>query len=706
MGPALTDDAGPVAANVRVLRARTVRPGTPAEKLSRFEDTVWHLAPAHPDAHAKINAIRWDHWPAELVEQFKTITLAFLEHPTPNSVTMTSRGDPMSVRTLSFRLRTLWVFASWMSLHHLRSLREVTDQHLQQYRRHVIGLEASNRRKADLLAAVRTIWVYRACLPPQCRLATTNPWDGVSTARLASAPGRAWGAENTTPRVAPATMEALLDWSLRMVETIGPDIVAARAELGQLETGAHPSQRPLEGLSSRQRLEAFVAAAAAQGHALPGHPARNPHEQARINWSRIAVLLRLPHHQVHPSLRPIVVDSGLPIADGSPMGTITGTIDGRPWRERPITTRELPGLVSHLSAACFVVVSYLSGMRPGEVLNLRRGCASQDEATGQLLVVGRYGKGTARAPRPTVGDDPWGRSWVVVRPVHQAMALLEQLSDSPFVFPASLLKPHQLRPAEHHARRPGEITSDLSNLIAWLNATFHRADGRPLVPADPAGRIYPTRFRRTLAYFIVRRPRGLIAAALQYGHVSTTVTLSYSGKADTGWLDDLAIERLEAIIEHNERDHALLQDGEHVSGPAATEYRDRIERTHRFAGRIVNRVRNVERLLGHADTSIHHGEGMTCVYRPETAACRTTRLTQGLPAHDAPLEAECQSGCANLAYTDRDITQLRERLDILDHAAADVLTPAPMRDRARAQAGQVRAVLAQHQAPSGQGDIS
>jgi len=96
---------------------------------------------------------------------------------------------------------------------------------------------------------------------------------------------------------------------------------------------------------------------------------------------------------------------------------------------------------------------------------------------------------------------------------------------------------------------------------------------------------------------------------------------------------------------------------------------------------------------------------MTCVYRPETAACRTTRLTQGLPAHDAPLEAECQSGCANLAYTDRDITQLRERLAILDHAAVDALTPAPMRDRARAQAGQVRAVLAQHQAPSGQGDI-
>jgi hypothetical protein len=31
-----------------------------------------------------------------------------------------------------------------------------------------------------------------------------------------------------------------------------------------------------------------------------------------------------------------------------------------------------------------------------------------------------------------------------------------------------------------------------------------------------------------LARFIVRRPRGLIAAALQYGHVDTKVTLNYA----------------------------------------------------------------------------------------------------------------------------------------------------------------------------------
>jgi hypothetical protein len=61
---------------------------------------------------------------------------------------------------------------------------------------------------------------------------------------------------------------------------------------------------------------------------------------------------------------------------------------------------------------------------------------------------------------------------------------------------------------------------------------------------------------RTLAYFIVRRPRGLIAAALQYGHVSTRVTLNYSGIADTTWMEDLAVERLELVLEQADRDWA------------------------------------------------------------------------------------------------------------------------------------------------------
>ena len=120
--PLRSDDASRV--GELILHHRTVRPGTSPDKLSHFEDAVWHLAPAHPDAHAKINAIRWDHWPAELVDVFKTVTLAFLEGPTPRSVTVTSDGDLMSIGTLVYRLRTLRVFAEWMRHHHLASLHE------------------------------------------------------------------------------------------------------------------------------------------------------------------------------------------------------------------------------------------------------------------------------------------------------------------------------------------------------------------------------------------------------------------------------------------------------------------------------------------------------------------------------------------------------------------------------------------------------
>jgi hypothetical protein len=168
------------------------------------------------------------------------------------------------------------------------------------------------------------------------------------------------------------------------------------------------------------------------------------------------------------------------------------------------------------------------------------------------------------------------------------------------------------------------------------------------------------------------------------------------GTADAGWLDDLAIERLELVIEHAGRDHALLQDGEHVSGPSSAEYRARVERAAGFAGRVVTSVRNAERLLAQADENIHHGDGMTCVWTKETAACRKAKIAAGMPDADAPDDSECRVSCVNLAYTDRDIRQLAARLAALEDHAGDPLAPRPLRDRAAAQAAVISAVIARH----------
>lgn len=371
-------------------------------------------------------------------------------------------------------------------------------------------------------------------------------------------------------------------------------------------------------------------------------------------------------------------------------------MNGKPWRENPIDVAELPRLVRLLSAALFTAICYLSGMRPGEVLNLRRGCRSTDDETGELQVNGYRGKGFDRTPDSPDITEPL-RPWVVVDVVHTAIELLEGLHDLPLLFPSSLVSAHRERPAAVNARNGTAMNDDIQDLISWINASFRRADGSDAIPADSVGRISATRYRRTLARFIVRRPRGLIAAALQYGHIDTKVTLSYAGNEDPSWLQDVAVEKLELIIDQIEEDTRRLEAGEHVSGPSAQEYQARVERAAPFRGRVVTGVRNAERLLGQADPAIHHGQGMTCVWRAATAACRKVKLALGLPGTDAPDKSECRSSCANLAYTDRDIQELQQELVTLQADAADPLAPQPRRDRAAAQAAQHLAIVERHQ---------
>ncbi|MFG2511832.1 hypothetical protein [Streptomyces sp. NPDC048584] len=94
---------------------------------------------------------------------------------------------------------------------------------------------------------------------------------------------------------------------------------------------------------------------------------------------------------------------------------------------------------------------------------------------------------------------------------------------------------------------------------------------------------------------------------------------------------------------------------------------------------------------------MHHGEGMTCVWRPETAACRTARLAQGMPEPAGPDESECRSSCTNLAFTDRDIAHRKQALRGWEAAVSDPLAPQPVRDRAAAQAERITSLIRRHE---------
>lgn len=67
-----------------------------------------------------------------------------------------------------------------------------------------------------------------------------------------------------------------------------------------------------------------------------------------------------------------ITGSGLPFDDDAYlMAGCRTVIDGKPWHDGPMKYDHAERHAELLIAACYVVVSYLSGMRPGEVLIIR-----------------------------------------------------------------------------------------------------------------------------------------------------------------------------------------------------------------------------------------------------------------------------------------------------------------------------------------------
>ncbi|MFF0191028.1 hypothetical protein [Streptomyces sp. NPDC005244] len=125
-------------------------------------------------------------------------------------------------------------------------------------------------------------------------------------------------------------------------------------------------------------------------------------------------------------------------------------------------------------------------------------------------------------------------------------------------------------------------------------------------------------------------------------------------------------------------DHDLvvfpLRNGEHVSGPAADAYRQRVSAAGRqFAGHVLTSDRQARDFLGNPLLQIFHGEGMTCVLDPVQAACQLHGTA------DDPLVTpdidDCRPRCRNIARTDRDIEQVQADRDDLLKATADRLAP-------------------------------
>jgi hypothetical protein len=116
------------------------------------------------------------------------------------------------------------------------------------------------------------------------------------------------------------------------------------------------------------------------------------------------------------------------------------------------------------------------------------------------------------------GEAPKGvtAAWVISESVERALGVLERLQgdDAKYLFTA-LGGANSYRGADR-SMKTANTNANLNEFVDWINthcAAHNRADAIPLVRRQ-RWRLSTSQFRRTLAWFIARRPGGAIAGGL------------------------------------------------------------------------------------------------------------------------------------------------------------------------------------------------
>lgn len=100
-------------------------------------------------------------------------------------------------------------------------------------------------------------------------------------------------------------------------------------------------------------------------------------------------------------------------------------------------------------------------------------------------------------------------------------------------------------------------------------------------------------------------------------------------------------------------------------------------------------------LIGNPLLQIYHGDGMTCVLNPATAACQLRGEADDPMV--TPDTDDCRPKCPNLARTDRGIEYVRQQAASLAEAVADQLAPPIRHQRERHELERLQAVIHAHE---------
>ncbi|MFD8725642.1 integrase [Streptomyces sp. NPDC059629] len=661
-------------------------------QASRYGENAWSMDPINANPSTERARVLWKPFPASMREEFRYLAWLMINTALPD---IFLEGRPPSMRTRQsaatiYRTVLQWRrFAIWLHKSGVTSMMACTDEHFRDYalllnRRQKIS---RNTVSAELVGLTR-LWMFDRTSPFPLNI-PEPPWEREGIDDFL--PSASAGGENLTEAISPQTMGPLLIWALRMVDDFAEDILAAWSESRELTAAAKTARRTKEGLA---RLNTYFAEMAEQGRPMP---------TVNVNGRRLAASLyiagitgsALEQVTTATSKRQRWKDYLAAHPGGCPLRSpVRGTVSETRWT-KGIDFDEAPLLMRHLGTACFIVLTYLTGMRPGEVLGLRSGCCPDPDGPGQRHVIHGYVYKTAvdedgnHLSTGELRDVPW----VAIAPVVSAIRVLEQIVPAGELLFGSQF--HQFGFFSHPTKvalRAETLRERVENFVEWASQLALRLD-RPheVIPPDPHGAIGTGRFRRTLAWHIARRPGGLIALAIQYGHMRTAVSAGYASRSRDGIHDLLDIETARATADTLATLAADRAAGGGISGPAARRAVLAAGQAPAFEG-VIFTARQARKLLTNPALAVHDNSNafLTCVYNPDKALCRL-RASQSTPSLD-----RCVSTCANIARTDRHAAQLALKADEFDKQAVGELVPQPLAERLRSHATRLRDLAAKH----------
>lgn len=671
---------------------------------SRYRESVWSLAPLIDNPGATLISIHWKNCPAPLREEMKLVVWSLINgerRPTFLRTKGLSARGRGSAPTMMQKYCEWFRLARWLHQQGITRLADCTKDQWRAYageRRD----EGISRVHAEMVFGYFTdLWVYDQLSARPAGI-SCPPWEAEGIDDYLPAADGTDNAENSTEPLEPQVLGPLLIWALRFVNDFSDDILAAWAEQRRLMDVA--ANNPATS-ASRAALKEYLLPLVNSGAPLPA-----AHVKGRLYLARdyVAAHTGASHAQIERlvklhNIQDLVLERPAPCPLNVP---VTGEIEGSPWRDH-IAFGEATTLMQHLGTAAAIVIGYLTGMRPQEVQALRSGCCpapepTTDGTTSRHLIRSHHFKNVLddngnHASAGEVRDVPW----VAITPVVRAIRVLERM-----VPEGELL----LSAAHHDVHRPGgkqsqgvirrtSLNRRIESFVAWANREAEN-QGLPdqAIPEDSFGAISMSRFRRTLAWHVARRPGGLIALAIQYGHMRTVLdtrtSSGYASRSRRGLHSVLDVETALAAADTAARFRERTAAGEKISGPAARRAINAAGQAPRFEGRLVPKTfaKKATAFLARDGVVLYDNPDafLICAFKHDNALCEPD------PGATAPRQYECKSGCGNTVRTDTHARQLRERADEIDQLAEHA--PGPIARKLHANSARLRETAATHDA--------